>query len=182
MMANLSMHLLDIASNSVRANANQIVICFCDSMKENTISLEITDNGKGMDEEMVKAVMNPFFTTRTTRRIGLGIPFFKELAEQCGGRFELESKVNEGTRIKCVMQKDHWDVPPRGDIGDAVVLTLCMNENIHVHFDYKSDDKQFSFDSLEIKEILGDVSVCEAEISSWCKAYINEGIKEEEKR
>ena len=182
MMANLSMHLLDIAANSVRAGANHITICFCDSLKRNEISLEITDDGKGMDEKTLKAVQDPFFTTRSTRRIGLGIPFFKELAEQCEGQFELESKVNVGTRIKCTMKKDHWDVPPRGDMGDAVILTLCMNENIHIHFDYISDEKQFSFDSLEIKEILGDVSVCEAEISSWCKAYINEGIKEEEKR
>ena len=182
MMANLSMHLLDIASNSVRANATKINIYFHDSISEDIIFIEITDNGKGMDEEMVKAVQDPFFTTRTTRRIGLGIPFFKELAEQCEGQFELESKVNVGTRIKCQMKRSHWDVPPRGDIGDAVVLTLCMNESIHVHFDYTSDTKEFYFDSLEVKEILGDVSVCEAEISAWCKAYINEGIKEEDIR
>lgn len=182
MMANLSMHLLDIASNSVRANASKITIHFHDSVSEDLSFIEIIDNGKGMDEEMVKAVQDPFFTTRTTRRIGLGIPFFKELAEQCEGQFELESKVNVGTRIKCSMKKSHWDVPPRGDIGDAVILTLCMNEDIHLHFDYSSDEKEFSFDSLEIKEILGDVSVCEAEISAWCKSYINEGIKEEENR
>lgn len=182
MMANLSMHLLDIAANSVKANATEIFIHFHDSGKEDQIFLEIRDNGKGMDDQMVQAVQDPFFTTRTTRRIGLGIPFFKELAEQCEGQFELESKVDVGTRIKCTMKKSNIDVPPRGDIGDAVILTLCMNEDIHVHFDYSSDEKQFRFDSLEIKEILGDVSICEAEISSWCKAYINEGIQEEEKR
>ncbi|WP_273399161.1 ATP-binding protein [Traorella massiliensis] len=181
MMADLSMYLLDITSNSIRANASHIMIRFEDSKKKNEISLEIIDDGRGMDAEMVEKVQNPFFTTRTTRKIGLGIPFFKELAEQCEGHFELESKVNEGTRIKCTMKKDHWDVPPRGDIGDALVLALCMNEAIHIHFDYISDEKHFSFDSQEIREILGDVSICEAEISSWCKAYINEGIKEEEK-
>lgn len=182
MMENLSMHLLDIASNSVRANASKIMIHYHDSQFEDIISLEIIDNGIGMDEKMVKDVQNPFYTTRETRRVGLGIPFFKELAEQCEGHFELESKVNVGTRIKCTMKKSHWDVPPRGDIGDAVLLTICMDETIHVHFDYTSDEKQFSFDSLEIKEILGDVSICEAEISAWCKAYINEHINKEEIR
>lgn len=171
------MTLLDIASNSVRAKASKIDILLRESDSADEIMIEITDNGKGMDERMVKKVQDPFFTTRTTRRIGLGIPFFMELAEQCEGHFELESKVNVGTTIRCTMKKSHWDVPPRGDIGDAVVLTCCMNENIHVRFCYKSDVKQFCFDSLEIKEILGDVSICEAEISAWCKAYINEAIQ-----
>lgn len=177
MMENLSMHILDIAQNSIRANAKNIWIQYIDSKMNNVVSLEIKDDGCGMDEEMIENVQNPFFTTRTTRRIGLGIPFLKELAEQCEGSFELESKVNEGTRIKCVMKKDHWDVPPRGNVGDAIVLSIMMNEDIHVRFDYKDDEKCFYFDSFEIKEILGDVSIQEAEISSWCKTYINESIK-----
>lgn len=179
MMQNLSMHLLDIASNSVRANADTILIRLKNSQKENVISLEIQDNGKGMDEAMIQAVQDPFYTTRTTRRIGLGIPLFKGLAEQCEGTFTLESQVNRGTRIQVTMRKDHWDVPPLGDIGDAVVLVIDMNEKNHVHFDYTNDYKQFSFDSEEIKAMLDGVSICEPEIRQWCKDYINQAIQEE---
>lgn len=177
MMESLSSTLLDIASNSVRACAKNIGITFVDSFRQDLVSLEIKDDGKGMDEEMIQKVQDPFFTTRTTRRIGLGIPFFKEMAEECEGTFVLESKVNVGTRIKASMKKSHWDVPPRGDMGDAIVLAICMDESIHFHFDYISDEKTFCFDSLEIREILGDVSIAEAEISSWLKAYINESIQ-----
>lgn len=177
MMENLSMHLLDIGSNSVRAHAKMIVISLMESDINDQIVMEICDDGMGMDENMQQAVLDPFYTTRTTRRIGLGIPLFKELAEQCCGEFKLESKVNVGTRISCSIKKSHWDVPPLGDIGDAIVLLCCMDESIRIRFDYKSDEKEFSFDSQEIREILGDVSICEAEISSWCKAYINENIR-----
>lgn len=178
MMQNLSMHVLDIASNSVRAEATDLHIIMINSTCKDLISIEVIDNGKGMDEEMIQRVQDPFFTSRTTRRIGLGIPFFKELAEACNGSFELESQVNVGTRIYVSMQKSHWDTPPLGDLGDAIVLVWCQKETNHIHFDYKTDANQFSFDSDEIKAILGDeVSVCEAEIMMWCKDYINQQIQ-----
>lgn len=177
MMQNLSMHVLDIALNSVRANASQITIEIVDSEQNDLISIEISDNGCGMDEETLKKVLDPFYTSRTTRRIGLGIPFFKELAEQCNGSFDLKSQVNVGTRIRCVMQKSHWDTPPMGDLGDAVMLVWTSKEANQIHFDYKTDQNQFSFDSKEIKAILGEeISVCEAEILNWCKEYINQSI------
>lgn len=178
MMQDLSMHVLDIASNSIRANASNILIHIKNSYQQDQILILIQDDGKGMDQEMVEKVQDPFYTTRTTRRIGLGIPFFKELAQACNGSFEIKSQVNVGTSISCIMQKSHWDTPPMGDLGDAIMLLWCQKETNHIHFDYRTDFDQFSFDSNEIKAILGDeVSVCEAEIMKWCKEYINEGIK-----
>lgn len=182
MMENLSMSILDIASNCVRAHAALIEIVLVDSVIKDLISIEIKDDGCGMDPAMIEKVQDPFFTTRSTRKIGLGIPFFKGLASQCEGQFKLESKVNEGTRIYTSMKKSHWDTPPMGDIGDAIMLVWMQKESNVIHFDYINDESQFSFDSKEIKAILGDeVSVCEAEIMMWCKDYINQGIKQCEK-
>lgn len=177
MMENLSMHVLDIMANSIRADASEIHVTIIDSRKSDLISIEVIDNGKGMDQQMVIEVQNPFFTTRSTRKIGLGIPFFKELGEQCEGAFELESEVNKGTRIYASMKKSHWDTPPMGDIGDAIMIGISAKESVHTHFEYIKDNGKFCFDTTEIREILGDeVSICEAEIMLWCKDYINQGI------
>ena len=176
-MQNLSMHILDIASNSIRAEASLIQINMVDKASCDEVSIEIIDNGKGMDEKTLLKVQDPFYTSRTTRKIGLGIPLFKELAEACEGKFELESTVGVGTRIKASMRKTHWDTPPHGDIGDAVIIALTANEEVHMIFTYTSDSETFCFDSMEIKEVLGDVKIATAEISMWCKDYINEGIK-----
>ncbi len=116
MMQNLSMHVLDIAANAVRAEASLVKITLINSKIRNVIKITVEDNGKGMDEEQLKKVQDPFYTTRTTRRIGLGIPLFRELAEQCGGEFELQSKLGVGTRIASSMQRNHWDPPPMGYI------------------------------------------------------------------
>lgn len=177
MMQNLSMHVLDIAANSIRANADKVEIQIVDSVKNNEIKITIIDNGKGMNEEMCKKVQDPFYTSRTTRKIGLGIPFFKELSEQCSGTFSLESKEGRGTVISASMQKDHWDTPPMGDIGDAVMIAVTSDSRVHLVFTYQNDLGVFIFDTDEIKAILGDeVSINDAEIMIWCKDYINQGI------
>lgn len=181
-MQNLSMYVLDIASNSIRAEATLIQINMIDQNESDLISIEIIDNGKGMDEEMMRKVQDPFFSSRTTRKIGLGIPFFKDLSQRCEGQFEFESEVGVGTRIKASMRKSHWDTPPSGDIGDAVMIAIAANETIHMIFKYTKDHGSFVFDSEEIKEILGDVSITTAEIMLWCKDYINQGIDSCEER
>lgn len=182
MMQNLSMYVLDIASNSIRAEATLIQIEMMNQDEADLISIEIKDNGKGMDEEMMKKVQDPFFSSRTTRKIGLGIPFFKDLSERCEGQFEFTSEVGVGTRIKSSMRKSHWDTPPMGDLGDAIIIAVTANESIHLIFKYMTDYGSFVFDSKEIQELLGDVSITTAEIMLWCKDYINQGINSCEER
>ena len=129
MMQNLSMHVLDIAANSVRAKATKVSVAVVDSELRNQIKITVSDNGCGMNEEMCRKVQDPFFTSRTTRKIGLGVPFFKELSEQCGGEFSLKSKEGAGTEISASMQRDHWDTPPMGDIGDA---EMCIRDRLRM--------------------------------------------------
>lgn len=177
MMQNLSMHVLDIAANSVRAKATKVSVAVVDSELRNQIKITVSDNGCGMNEEMCRKVQDPFFTSRTTRKIGLGVPFFKELSEQCGGEFSLKSKEGAGTEISASMQRDHWDTPPMGDIGDAVMIAATTDCSVHFIFTYQNDAGCFVFDTDEIKVILGDeVSIADAEIMLWCKDYINQGI------
>lgn len=177
MMQNLSMHVLDIAANSVRAKASRVMITIEDSVLHNEIKITVSDNGCGMNEAMCQQVQDPFFTSRTTRKIGLGVPFFKELSEQCGGEFCLVSKEGAGTTISASMQRDHWDTPPMGDMGDAVMIAAVADCSVHFIFTYQNDTGCFVFDTQEIKAILGDeVSIADAEIMLWCKEYINQGI------
>lgn len=175
MMQDLSMNILDIAQNSLRAKAKCIKIQMIES--NHRLELSVEDDGIGMDEELVKRVQDPFFTTRTTRKIGLGIPFLKAIAQQCNGEFSLVSKVNEGTCIKVSMDLEHWDCPPLGDIGDALMIAASADVSVRFIFIYRKDEEEFIFDTQQINEVLGEgIDIRNAEIFNWCKAAVNEGI------
>lgn len=175
-MQDLAMHLLDIVYNSIRAKASLIKIFFKDSTLSNEIIMRVEDNGTGMNEETVEKVQNPFYTTRTTRDVGLGIPLLKIGALSCNGSFRLESKENVGTLIEATYQKDHLDTPPVGDLAETLVTLIQANENIEYEFHYEEDKLVFDLNTVEIKEILDGVSIVEPEIIIWLKSYIKEGI------
>ena len=175
MMQDLSMNILDIAQNSLRAGASCIQIQLVEH--DNILELSVEDDGIGMDEEMVERVQDPFFTTRTTRKIGLGIPFLKAIAQQCEGTFSLTSKVNEGTLIRVSMALDHWDCPPLGDVGDVLMIAASADVKVRFIFTYRKNEKEFVFDTQQINEVLGEgIDIRNAEIFNWCKAAVNEGI------
>lgn len=175
-MQDLAMHLLDIVYNSIRAKASIIKIFFKDSAKDDEIVMRVEDNGTGMDEETVQKVQDPFYTTRTTRDVGLGIPLLKEGALSCDGNFILESQVNVGTKIEARYLKSHLDTPPVGDIAETLMTLIQADESIEYIFHYESDGILFDLDTNEIKEILDGVSIVEPEIVIWLKSYIKEGI------
>lgn len=177
-MDELAMHILDIVYNSIKAKAKLIIIKLKDSVQENVIDIEIIDDGCGMDEEMVKRVVDPFYTTRTTRSVGLGIPLFKEGVEATGGMFSLTSTVNEGTTIHGIYVKDHIDTPRMGDIIETIITLVQGNPDIDYYFEYKKDEFSFVFDTKEIKKILDDVVINEPTIIMWLKEYLKEGLKE----
>lgn len=175
-MPDIAMHLLDIVYNSIRANASLIRIYIYDSLKDDIIVCRVEDNGKGMDEETVEKVQSPFFTTRTTRDVGLGIPLFKEGALQSEGTFYLSSKLNEGTKIEATYKKSHLDTPAMGDIAETLVTLFQANENIEYEIEYKWDSDSFILNTVEIKELLEGVPINSPEIILWLKEYIKEGI------
>lgn len=177
-MRELSLNVLDIAQNSISANASLIEIEVSQSTVNKELLIGIYDNGKGMTSEQVQSVIDPFFTTRTTRKVGLGIPLFKMAAEMTGGSLEIESEVGTGTKVRAVFKTDHVDFTPIGDLTSTVVILITMN--LQTDFIYKRslDEKQFLVDTRQLKEILGDVPLNEPSIVSWLTDYINENTKQ----
>lgn len=179
MMQDLAMHILDIAYNSIRAQASEITVTYRDSTIANKITITIQDNGCGLSELQIQQVTNPFYTTRTTRRVGMGVALFQGLAQQCDGQFSLTSQVNLGTTIQVSVRKDHWDTPPQGDLAQTMQTLIQADPTIHFQFNMVLDTKTFTFDTKEIQAILTDeVSLSEPTILLWIQEYIHQGISE----
>lgn len=175
-MDELALNILDIAYNSIRAHANDINIKIIDSNEKNIIAIFIEDNGDGMDRETVDKVIDPFYTTRTTRKVGLGIPLFKQNAELTGGYLKIDSIVCQGTKVEAQFIKDHIDTPVMGDIIETMMTLIQANENIDYVFEYETDDNDFIMNTKEMKDILGDVKITEPEVLMWLKDYMKEGL------
>ena len=177
-MRELSLNVLDITQNSVSAGASLIEIEIRQSTEKNELLIGIYDNGKGMTKEQLEAVRDPFFTTRTTRKVGMGIPLFKMAAEMTGGQLDIESKVGVGTRVKALFKTDHLDFVPIGDMTSTMVTLITMNEHIDFLYTRSLDGRSFTLDTKSLKEILGGVPFSEPSISAWLKDFIDENTKQ----
>ncbi len=178
-MKELSLNVLDIAQNSVKAKAKNILIKITET--ETSLTLEITDDGCGMSAEMVENVINPFCTTRTTRKVGLGIPLLKLAAEQTGGTVEIKSvseqvdPANCGTKVTAVFFKNHLDFTPLGDIVSTVTALIQGSPDIEWRFEHHLENGTVELDTKELREVLGDVPLDTYEVIKWIEAYLNEG-------
>ena len=130
-----------------------------------------------MTEEQVRNVQDPFFTTRTTRKVGMGIPLFKMAAEQTGGSFTITSQLGVGTRVDALFKTDSIDFTPLGDMASTVATIVSMNEDKDFVYTYSVDGKEFVFTSLEIKTILDGVPLNEPSVMSWIEGYIRENTE-----
>lgn len=173
------MHTMDIVQNSIRAKATCIEIEFIENSETNTFAFRIKDNGCGMNNETMQQLENPFFTTRATRRVGLGIPFLKMTAEQTGGSLHIESKKGVGTDIRAVYKTDNPDCLPLGDIAGYLALLLKANPDIWFVFRYKFDNECFMLDSEELK--IQKIDLQYAQMVAAVKEYIYENLKEIQK-
>ncbi|MCQ2552802.1 MAG: ATP-binding protein [Clostridia bacterium] len=173
-MKELSLHVLDVAQNSITAGANLIEILISEIGNERIF--QIVDNGCGMSEEMVQRVIDPFTTTRTTRRVGLGLPLLKMAAEQTGGSLEVKSKQGEGTTVKSVFYTDNIDCMPLGDISGTMALIIQgLPQSVNLVYKRIKDETGFTVDTRELREILGEqISFAEPEIAIWISEYIRE--------
>lgn len=176
-MDEIALNILDIAYNSIRAHASLIKIIIVDSKKNNLIDITIQDNGDGMDKTTLSKVTDPFYTTRTTRKVGLGIPLLKQVTELTGGYLHISSLPGQGTTLQARFIKNHIDTPMMGNMTDTMLTLIQANENIDYIFEYSNDQNNFSFDTKEMKSILGDVKINEPEVLLWLKDYIKEGLE-----
>lgn len=173
-MRELSLNVMDVAQNSVRAQASLVRITVSESDKDDRLMISIEDNGCGMTEEQVSQVIDPFFTTRTTRKVGLGVPLFKLSAEQTGGSFDIKSKPGEGTLTEASYIKSHVDMTPLGDINSTVEILIRCNPDIDFVFTRSTDSGSFTLDTRELREVLGDVSLDTPDVLEWIKQYLEE--------
>lgn len=173
-MRELSLNVMDVAQNSVRAQASLVFITVSESDRDDSLSITISDDGCGMTDEQVEQVVDPFFTTRTTRKVGLGVPLFKLSAEQTGGSFSITSKVGEGTTTKASYVKSHIDMTPLGDINSTVEILIRCNPDIDFVFTHSTDINSFTLDTRELREVLGDVSLDTPDVLEWIHQYLIE--------
>jgi hypothetical protein len=177
-MRELALHLLDIAENSVAAGARMIRVSVAEDLKKDRLKMSVEDNGKGMNEEMVARVTDPFVTSRTTRKVGLGIPLLKAAAEACNGYLRITSAIGQGTRLEAEFQRSHIDRMPMGDLSGTLLELLVAWPQIHWIFEYKQDGTEFYFDDEPIKKELGDVPLTEPGILSYLRQTLQEGLKD----
>ena len=174
-MQELSLNVLDIAQNSVRAGASLVRITLDEDREKETLMISVADDGCGMTEEQVKSVTNPFFTTRTTRKVGLGIPFFKMAAEATGGSLPIHSTPGKGTETRAFFHTGHIDMLPVGNMAETVEMLITMNPDMDFLYVHSVGNEQFTLDTREIKAVLEDVPINSPEVASFIKETLAEG-------
>lgn len=174
-MQELSLNVLDVVQNSIVAGASLIEITVSENSDEaDNLVICINDNGKGMTKEQVEKVIDPFYTTRTTRDIGLGVPLFKQSAEMTGGNFSIFSEVGQGTRVKAVYNKNHIDCMPVGDILGTVNILVMSNPDIDFIYTMSRNEKSFTLDTREIREVLEGLPLNDPAVTEWIGQYLIE--------
>ena len=177
-MRELSLNVMDVVQNSISADAKLIAIEVREDIPGDRLSITVRDDGKGMSEEQVLQVTDPFYTTRTTRSVGLGVPLFKMEAEMTGGSFEIESKTGAGTCLTAVFRASSVDIVPLGDINAVILLLVTCNPELDFLFTrtrFGDEEHRFSLDTRELKEILGaDVPLNSPEVVQWVTEFLKE--------
>ena len=151
-MEDLSLHILDIVENSIRAHAKKIEIKIIEEKKKDLLTIEIIDDGKGMDKKKLKNVLDPFFTTKNTRRVGLGLSLLVQSAEESGGSIIIESKPGQGTKVKAVFGYSHIDRKPLGDVNKSLKVLIAANPDINFIYEYQKDNANYYLDTKGIKK------------------------------
>ena len=155
-MEDLSLHILDIVENSVAANADTIEIRITENIEKDLLSIEVIDNGMGMDEETLEKVLDPFYTSKTVRRFGLGIPLLSESAKAANGRLSITSKKGEGTKIRADFRHSHIDRKPLGDMSQTIITLIMGSPEINLIYVHTKDSMTYRFDTEKIKALIGD--------------------------
>ncbi len=177
-MKDLALHILDILQNSVSAGALLIKISIDELPDKDTYRLKIVDNGKGMDAWMVQKVTDPFFTTRTTRKVGLGLPLLKQNAERAGGFLTIHSQPGEGTEIEAEFSFSHIDRLPTGDIAGILSLTASSYPGIDFVYTHTTPAGTYLFETKEIKETLEEIPISNPKVIAFMKELIGDNLKE----
>ncbi len=181
-MRELALHIMDIIENSIGAGATLVKLEVKEDGGANRLEITIQDNGRGIPADLLKEVTNPFYTTRTTRRVGLGLSLFKEAARRCNGDFEIHSTEREGTDVRAWFQRDHIDLAPMGDMGGSLASLIAGNPGTDFEYLHEVDGRVFRLDTRDVKKELEEVPIHHPPVIRYLAELIREGladIKEE---
>ena len=182
-MREIALHLLDIAENSVAAESQNISIHVHEDLCHDSLSVSVIDDGRGMDVETVQSAQDPFYTARTTRNVGLGIPLLKSAVEMTDGSFSLQSQPGKGTWVEAEFRHSHIDRMPLGDLSSTFLTLLISHPDVDWTFLYRFTEKDrasrdFLFESAELKAELGSISLTEPEVLTFLRNIFEEGMEE----
>jgi hypothetical protein len=173
-MEDLSLHILDIAENSIAAGARNIKITVGEDRLRDLLTVEIIDDGKGMSPEMVEQAADPFYTTRTTRSVGLGLALFQEAARIANGSMEIQSVPDSGTTVRATFQLSHVDRKPLGNMVETISALLSSCSEVNVHYVHERDGNRLVFDTKEIRSELGSTALNSAKAINVVRGYLNQ--------
>ena len=177
-MLELSLHVLDIVENSTRAGAKLVHIDIIEDTIRDILSIEIQDNGSGMGEHVLKKAIDPFFTTKTVRNFGLGLPMLAQAAERTEGKFIIESKGGVGTRVAAEFKLRHIDRQPLGDIASTLVTLITGNTDVDFIYRHRHNDREYLLDTGDVKREMGDVPIDHVKVLIFIRKHIQEGLKD----
>lgn len=177
-MEELSLHILDIAENSTRAGATLVRIAVTEAPEEDKLVICITDNGCGMEEDLLRRVRDPFTTTRTTRKVGLGISLFEEAAVATGGSLRLCSTPGQGTALTAEFGYAHIDRAPLGDLAETVTALIQCHAEIDFVYEHRYRERAFTLDTRTLREVLGGVPLNTPEVLRWIHDSILENLQQ----
>lgn len=177
-MEELALHILDLLENALAAGARLIIVNIIEDTERGVITIEVEDDGRGIEAEALAQILDPFYTTRKTRKLGLGLPLFQATAAQCGGDLTLESRPGEGTRVVATLKLGHPDLPPLGDMGATIAAALSSEQEADIIYRHRRGQKEFQFSSSWLKLHLGEVPLNCGPVLDWVRRYINKGLAE----
>jgi len=186
-MKEIALHLLDLAENSISAEAHTVHVSITEDFRKDKLTISVEDDGRGMDEETIKQLADPFYTSRTTRKVGLGIPLLKEQAETCNGKMNITSTPGIGTRVEAAFQHSHIDRLPLGNLTTTFLTLTVAHPEIHWIFTYTcnppfhGNQRVFEFDDAPIKETLDGIPLSHPHVITYLRHSLEEGFTEARK-
>ena len=177
-MIELAHHILDIAENSIRAGAKLIVISINEDSVGNLLTIEISDDGCGMKREEISKALDPFYTTKNVRHVGLGLPLLTDAAQTSGGKLDLQSQEGKGTKVVANFQLNHIDRQPLGNITATLIILIAANLDIDFIYNHRHNDRRFCLDTREIRNNIDNVPINHPEIIKYLRGVIDEGLRE----
>ncbi len=176
-MNSIALHIIDLVNNSIRAKATRIHIALTRDTQSGSLELRIRDNGTGMTEEVRKQALDPFFTTRKSRKLGFGLPFIKMSAEQTGGFLILDSQAGKGCNLSVHFHTGSIDMLPMGDLSAALCQLLCSHPDIEISFDWKEDSFDFHVSTSELLDIFEDLPISHVKSMNLIRTYIHDNLE-----